>query len=381
MVKLLASLSALFLFSNVVALPWGLTIQRPFQLGAKDFGLRLISTSEDSPPVWMTELQIQFLRIRGKKFMDVTDSQDFNPQLFSIERPVIPKEASHKDEVKSLINNLAIDGMKLALTKFSSFHNRYYKSKYGAQSAAWLYSQVKEIAEAGPTNVTVAKFEHEWDQFSIIAQFPGTSHNASEEIVIVGAHQDSVNMWFPSQGRAPGADDDGSGTVTTLEAFRVLVEAGFAPERTVEFHWYSAEEAGLLGSQAVSRAYRKSSKRVAGMLQNDMTGWVGKQESFGVVNDYTDKELTSLIKRLIEAYAAIPWRDTTCGYACSDHGSWAKVGYASAFAFESKFEDSDPYIHSTSDTMDRLSFNHMKEFAKLSVAFAVEMGYSQEKVE
>lgn len=38
-----------------------------------------------------------------------------------------------------------------------------------------------------------------------------------------------------------GADDDGSGTVTILEAYRALLESGFKPNRTVEFHWYSAE--------------------------------------------------------------------------------------------------------------------------------------------
>ena len=38
-----------------------------------------------------------------------------------------------------------------------------------------------------------------------------------------------------------GADDDGSGTVTILEAYRALIASDFRPIRTVEFHWYSAE--------------------------------------------------------------------------------------------------------------------------------------------
>ena len=38
-----------------------------------------------------------------------------------------------------------------------------------------------------------------------------------------------------------GADDDGSGSTSILEAYRALIAAGFQPERTVEFHWYSAE--------------------------------------------------------------------------------------------------------------------------------------------
>lgn len=35
--------------------------------------------------------------------------------------------------------------------------------------------------------------------------------------------------------------DDGSGSVTILEAYRALIAADFRPAKTVEFHWYSAE--------------------------------------------------------------------------------------------------------------------------------------------
>src|SRR3954451_20801779 len=63
------------------------------------------------------------------------------------------------------------------------------------------------------------------------------------------------------------ADDDGSGTVTILEAFRVLVAGKFKPVRPVEFHWYSAEKSGLLGSQAIALEYEKEGKDVVGMLQ------------------------------------------------------------------------------------------------------------------
>ena len=48
-----------------------------------------------------------------------------------------------------------------------------------------------------------------------------------------------------------GADDDGSGTVTILEAYRALLESDFKPNRTVEFHWYSAEVRLQLSSSGV----------------------------------------------------------------------------------------------------------------------------------
>lgn len=82
---------------------------------------------------------------------------------------------------------------------------------------------------------------------------------------------DSINRTDPLNGRAPGADDDGSGTVNVMEAFRVLVSNGFKPRSTVEFHLYAGEEAGLLGSQAVSQAYRATNVPVKGMFNLDMT--------------------------------------------------------------------------------------------------------------
>lgn len=92
---------------------------------------------------------------------------------------------------------------------------------------------------------------------------------AADKLVIVGAHQDSTNLlpFLP----APGADDDGSGTTTSLEALTILLKSGFRPTHSsVEFHWYSAEEGGMLGSQAVASQYQKEDKSVRAMLQMDM---------------------------------------------------------------------------------------------------------------
>jgi leucyl aminopeptidase len=268
--------------------------------------------------------------------------------------------------------------MRKNLEKFTSFRNRYFRSKYGAQSSEWLFEQVSGIVKGAgfDSAVLVKQFEHKWTQKSIIARFEGSDPEKANEVVIVGAHQDSVNMWMPNFGRAPGADDDGSGTVTILEAFRVLVEGNFSPGRSVEFHWYSAEEGGLLGSQAIALEYEKQGRDVIAMLQNDMTGYVGKNaESFGIVVDFVDPGLTKFLKTLITTYADIPSLDTKCGYACSDHASWTKAGYPSAFAIEGSFDDSNPYIHSVNDVIEHLSFEHMLEFSKLSVSMAVELSH------
>jgi leucyl aminopeptidase len=89
-----------------------------------------------------------------------------------------------------------------------------------------LYTQI--IGESSEHSFSVREVPHRWGQHSIIVRLdPLDSHNASKEVVILGAHQDSTNL-LPFL-RAPGADDDASGTTTLLLALKALVKAKFVP--------------------------------------------------------------------------------------------------------------------------------------------------------
>ncbi|KAI5866688.1 Zn-dependent exopeptidase [Durotheca rogersii] len=338
----------------------------------------------------VTEDEKWELRRSGKQFMDITDHGDLGTHRSIAARttPVFPGKVQLQSEIHPLLKNLSKDLMREHLEKFTSFHTRYYKSDYGRQSSEWLLKTVQEtIVEAGADKfgVKAEHFEHSWGQNSVIATIPGKS-NAT---IVIGAHQDSINLWLPSVLPAPGADDDGSGTVTILEAFRVLLSSesvvnGNVPN-TIEFHWYSAEEGGLLGSQAIFSDYEKKGRDVKAMLQQDMTGYVqgtldaGNPESVGVITDFVDPALTAFIKKVIEEYCEIPWVETKCGYACSDHASASKAGYPSAFVIESTFDESDQLIHSTSDLIKYLSFDHMLQHARMTLSLVYELGFADFK--
>lgn len=193
--------------------------------------------------------------------------------------------------------------------------------------------------------------------------------------MIIGAHQDSINGRNP-MGRSPGADDDGSGSTTLIEAFRVLVESGVKFKNPVEFHWYAAEEAGLLGSQVVAEDYARQGIAVKAMLQCDMTGYFPPgDEHMGVVRDYVNADLADFLAAAVGTYVGIEARDTTCGYACSDHGSWNASGFPSVFGFETEFGKHSPVIHTDKDTMDQpgFSWKHILDFSKLVLAFTFEL--------
>jgi leucyl aminopeptidase len=148
-----------------------------------------------------------------------------------------------------------------------------------------------------------------------------------------------------------GADDDGSGTTSSITGLRALAHANFTPSNPVEFHYYSAEEGGLLGSQAIAKSYEDAGKKVLAMLQMDMTAWVkaGTEERVGIIEDFVDPALTEFMEGLVAEYCElelikrglllisvitvdIPSVRTKCGYACSDHASFLKAGYQSSFA-------------------------------------------------
>jgi len=336
---------------------------------------------------WVTEEQKWELRREGVNFMDITEQGHEWGHIMRTQSVVkYPSAPTYNTTVKNLAKDLQKKNMRKHLEKFTSFHTRYYKSSYGAESAAWLYEQVNDTVTASGAadhGATVNLFPHSWGQSSIIARIPGKS----EKTVVIGAHQDSINLFLPSILAAPGADDDGSGTVTILEALRVLLQSedivkGKAPN-TIEFHWYSAEEGGLLGSQAIFSSYNRDGRDVKAMLQQDMTGYIhktieaGEPESVGVITDYVDPGLTEFIKKTVEEYCDIPYVETKCGYACSDHASASKYGYPSAFVIESDFKYSDNKIHTTEDKIEYLSFDHMLQHAKMTLGFAYELAMAK----
>ncbi|SNX84088.1 related to bacterial leucyl aminopeptidase precursor [Melanopsichium pennsylvanicum] len=358
------------------------------------FSARLIQTAPDQQPYWTTEMGKQILWYRGIHFMDLTDTPTLgqinaalaqaNPSSsFVKDGSKFPESVSHQKQLKRVFQDISQDGPRAHLEKFTSFHTRYYKSETGRQSQAWLLSTVSDLVKNHSDFIKVEEFPHPWGQNSILLKIKASDKRLTDKkgVTILGAHQDSTNL-FPFFA-APGADDDGSGTVTIIEALRVLLLSHWRPESDVELHWYSAEEGGLLGSQAVAQAYERKGIKVHAMLQQDMTAFVktGTKETVGLVADFVSQPLTKFIGMLVDNYLDIGYTHTKLGYAGSDHASWTKIGADSAFAIEATFENSNlKRIHTTQDTFDHpeFSFEHLMQFVRLSASFVVELaGWSE----
>ena len=81
--------------------------------------------------------------------------------------------------------------------------------------------------------MTIELFEHTWAQPSLIVTVQGSGDNRGET-VILGGHIDSTAGGATRA--SPGADDDGSGSASVLEVFRILMENRFVPDRTCRYN-------------------------------------------------------------------------------------------------------------------------------------------------
>jgi len=275
----------------------------------------------------------------------------------------------YQKQANELISQINPGLMWDSLKKFSSSKDRHSNSDEGVAAASWIKSQIEGMAKsAGRTDVTVTFIKTTgYKQPSVVAKL-GTSNEAG---VVIGAHMDTTSGRFE---RKPGADDDGSGSMTVMESARTIIASGVKFKKPVYFIWYAAEEAGLVGSQDVVAEFTEKKISVDAVMHFDMTGYAYRKEStIWLIDDNVDSGLTKFLEKIVTTYTNQPVAYTRCGYACSDHASWSEAGYTAAMPAESRYEDTNPTLHSSRDTIDNLDKNHMTDYAKIATAFAVEL--------
>ncbi|QBR85151.1 M28 family peptidase [Legionella israelensis] len=277
-------------------------------------------------------------------------------------------EIHHEKEVKEAIAQVDEENIWQTLTHLTSYFNRSATKNTGVETAEWLKAQFEKMAVENGRQDTAAYFVKTgfYKQPSLVTVI---GKDIQAPAVVIGAHMDTLD------GRMPGAGDDGSGSSSLMEAARVLLASTNVLNRPVYIIWYSAEERGLVGSQYVVEHFSNKSIPVRAVVQLDMTGFRNDPHdpTMWVFTDYTDKKLSTFIADLIKTYIKVPVKYSHCGYGCSDHASWHDIGIPAAFPCETSFEEHNPYIHSSSDTMDLLSREHMANFSKLALAFAIEL--------
>jgi leucyl aminopeptidase len=281
-------------------------------------------------------------------------------------------EIKHQKEVNAELENIVPDNIWQTLTHLTTYPNRAANTKSGFAVANWLKSSFESmIREYGRTDAKAYFVNTEHYQQPSLVTVIGKDIKAPG--IIIGAHMDTLD------GLMPGAGDDGSGSSGIMEMARVLLSSNKTFKHPIYIIWYAAEERGLLGSQHVVAHFLEQGIPIKAAIQFDMTGYRAHPEdpTIWVYTDYVDKDLSDFVVKLIHTYIHVPVSYSECGYGCSDHVSWNNTGIPAAFPCESSFEEHNPYIHSSADTMELLNLEHMTNFSKLALAFAIELAVPQ----
>ena len=85
--------------------------------------------------------------------------------------------------------------------------------------------------------------------YSTHSSYPAIEN--TDETVLLSAHYDSRGSF--GSVRAPGGDDDGSGTTAVIAMARTIARKGISFKKNVQLCLFAGEEQGLLGSRAYAR--------------------------------------------------------------------------------------------------------------------------------
>ncbi|HRO67666.1 MAG TPA: M20/M25/M40 family metallo-hydrolase [Pseudobdellovibrionaceae bacterium] len=282
-------------------------------------------------------------------------------------------EIGKKQDVQEALDKLKEENLRPFVEWASSFPTRYNKGANANVAVEALAGKIRDMAKALRAPIQIELISHtSTPQKSLMVRVPGNV--APQEVVVIGAHFDSIAGWTGGS-RAPGADDNASGSANIFEALRVLLMTG-PTARTVEFYWYAGEESGLLGSAEIAKAAKEQKRQIVGVLQLDMTLFPGSGELvIGNMTDFTSAWLRDFLVSANQNYLGAQLVDDQCGYGCSDHASWYRQGFPTLMPFESTFSRSDKAIHTPNDVINNHSnFRHSHVFSKIALLFALELG-------
>ena len=102
-----------------------------------------------------------------------------------------------------------------------------------------------------------------------ISKYAGSENTT--ETVLISAHYDSRGSF--GSVRAPGGDDDGSGTTALLGIARTIARKGGKFRKNVQICAFAGEEQGLYGSRYYAQELREKNANLILMIQADMLAY------------------------------------------------------------------------------------------------------------
>ncbi len=207
-----------------------------------------------------------------------------------------------------------------------------------------------------------AKFLGDVPVFNTIAEIRGSEK--PDEYIVLSAHIDS---WDG----ASGATDNGTGTLTILEAMRIIKAAYPNPKRTIIAGHWNSEEQGLNGARAFAADHPEVVQGLQALYNQDNgTGRITRVSMQGLTRagEYFARWL-SLLPQEISQHIDLMMPGEPGGGG-SDYAAFVCAGAPSFFPFAHRWSYFPYTWHTNRDTFDKIVFDDLKNNATLFAMLA-----------
>ncbi len=250
--------------------------------------------------------------------------------------------------VQALVDRVSPDSVLANIDRLVDFYTRYSTTDSCRRSMDWVKARLDDY------NCDSSYLQTFRSTYAPNAVGVKVGRTNPRRAYIICGHVDNTSDVPPN--RAPGADDNASGTSAVLEAARVLADIEF--DCSVWFIGFAGEEQGLYGSDSfATRAYRRGDSIMA-VLNFDMISY-GRQnrDSLEVIGKTSNPNCAWLVDSFIanaRAYTTMKTRRSMVTSApYSDHHSFWKKGYVGFCGIERDFT---PMYHTLGDTVGPLYY-------------------------
>ncbi|KAI0668912.1 Zn-dependent exopeptidase [Trametes maxima] len=270
--------------------------------------------------------------------------------------------------VASLVNNISVPQLREDVryltgeSSRSEIVSRHSFSKGALIAADWLRETFENLGASCVLKPFLSGFAP-----NVVCSYEGSEDTT--ETVLISAHYDSRGSFGSI--RAPGGDDDGSGTTALLGIARVIARKDVKFRKNVQIVAFAGEEQGLYGSRYYAQELRQKNANLTLMIQADMLAYhaPGEPAQLGLPDRIGTPEVTQLVANLSAIYSP----ELKVGFTpacCSDHQSFHGQGFPATQVFERAGPIADPFYHNSGDLSERenYDFEQIKSIAKIQFA-------------
>ena len=277
----------------------------------------------------------------------------------------IPSTIEESQSIRGFMNEVSIENLTNTVQYLQDYGRRQWNTSQAYEAGQWIYEQFENLG----LDVEEFPFTYKGNPSSpnIIATQWGTEY--PDKFIVCGSHYDSERAGDGGQD-CPGADDNATGVASVLETARILSEYEF--EYSIVYCAFSAEEIGLIGSEAYASFCAELGYDIVAYFNNDMNGYLhpGNEIHVDLIYPNNVAVLGDYYKNVAGIYfPEMEVRHIEFTKGDSDHTSFNNNGYMGIYPFEDK-DNYSPYIHTLNDVIGVSvnSFEQSQRFTQMNLA-------------